>query len=133
MNIQFTDDQALLRRSIREFAESEIRPHVREWDEAQQYSPELTPKLAALDLMGIQFPERYGGAALPSVKDCICIDELARDYAFVRRQFGRPVGTFQSICAKLLDNAGRIEATRLLIHRAASMRDQGRRTTLEGQ
>ena len=315
MNLQFTDDQALLRRSIREFAESEIRPHVREWDEAQQYSPELTPKLAALGLMGIQFPEQYEGAALPSVDYCICIEELARvdpsvclsvaaynglgaahiaafgtqeqkdgyltplatgrklaawglteasagsdagavrtsavrdgddwvidgtkqfithglsgdlivvmavtrrgrgsrgisafivergtpgfragkkenklgmrasetsevifehcrvpasqllgvegqgfinalqvldagrigiaalavglaqgayeaarDYAFVRRQFGRPVGTFQSIRAKLVDNAGRIEAARLLTHRAASMRDQGRRTTLE--
>jgi alkylation response protein AidB-like acyl-CoA dehydrogenase len=57
--------------------------------------------------------------------------EGARDYAFVRRQFGRPIGTFQSIRAKLIDNAGRIEAARLLTYRAASMKDQGRRTTLE--
>ena len=37
MDFRLTDEQELLRRSIREFAESEIRPHVREWDEAQQF------------------------------------------------------------------------------------------------
>ena len=315
MDLELTDEQALLRRSIREFAEREIRPHVREWDDAQQYPPALIPKLAALGLMGIQFPEHYGGAAMSSVDYCICIEELARvdpsvclsvaahnglgaahiaafgtddqkrrylvplatgeqlaawgltessagsdaaamrttavregdcwvidgtkqfithgqsgdlivmmavtsrakgsrgisafiiergtpgfragrkedklgmrasetsevilehcrvpasqllgvegqgfinalqvldagrigiaalavglaqgayeaarDYAFVRRQFGRLIGSFQSIRAKLVENAGRIEAARLLTYRAASMKDQGRRTTLE--
>ena len=315
MDLHVTEEQALLRRSIREFAEREIRPHVREWDEAQQYPPDLTPKLASLGLMGIQISEQYGGAAMSSVDYCICIEELARvdpsvclsvaahnglgaahiaafgteeqkrryllplatgdtlaawalteasagsdaaamrttavrdgdgwvingskqfithgrsgdlivvmavtargkgsrgisafivehgtagfragkkedklgmrasetsevifencrvppaqmlglegqgfinalqvldagrigiaalavglaqgayeaarDYAFVRKQFGQPIGTFQSIRAKLVDNAGRIEAARLLTYRAASMKDQGRRTTLE--
>ena len=57
--------------------------------------------------------------------------EAARDYAFERRQFGRPIGEFQSIRAKLVENAGRIEAARLLTFRAASMKDAGSRTTLE--
>ena len=57
--------------------------------------------------------------------------EAARDYAFVRRQFGRPIGEFQSIRAKLVENGGRIDAARLLTFRAASMKDQGKRTTLE--
>ena len=315
MDLRLTDDQELLRRSIREFAESEIRPHVREWDEAQHFPVELLPRLAALGLMGIQFPEGYGGAGMSSVDYCICIEELARvdpsvclsvaahnglgaahiaafgteeqkqqylvplakgeklsawgltessagsdaaamrtsatrdgdawvingtkqfithgrygdlivvmavtnkakgnrgisafvvergtpgfrpgkkeeklgmrasetsevifdncrvpasqllgaegqgfinalqvldagrigiaalavglaqgayeaarSYAFVRMQFGRPIGTFQAIRAKLVENAGRIEAARLLTYRAASMKDQGRRTTLE--
>jgi alkylation response protein AidB-like acyl-CoA dehydrogenase len=315
MDLRLTDDQLLLRRSIREFAESEIRPHVREWDEAQHFPSELIPKLAQLGLMGIQFPEPYGGAAMSSVDYCICIEELARvdpsvclsvaahnglgaahiaafgteeqkqkylvplargeqlsawglteasagsdaaamrttatrdgdawvingskqfithgrygdlivamavtnrskgnrgisafivergtpgfragkkeeklgmrasetsevifdncrvpaaqmlgvegqgfinalqvldagrigiaalavglaqgayeaarSYAFVRTQFGRPIGTFQAIRAKLVENAGRIEAARLLTYRAASMKDHGRRTTLE--
>src|SRR5687768_5007757 len=78
MDLRLSEEQTLLRRSVREFAETEIRPHVREWDEAQHYSPELTPKLAALGLMGIQFPEEYGGAAMSSVDYCICIEELAR-------------------------------------------------------
>jgi hypothetical protein len=78
VNLGFTPEQELLRRSVREFAETEIRPHVREWDEAQQFAPGLRPKLAALGLMGIQFPEEYGGAAMPAVDYCICIEELAR-------------------------------------------------------
>jgi len=315
MDLRLSEEQTLLRRAVREFAETEIRPYVREWDEAQHYPPELTPKLAALGLMGIQFPEAYGGAAMSSVDYCICIEELARvdpsvclsvaahnglgaahiaafgtddqkrrylvplstgeklaawglteasagsdaaalqtkavrdgdcwvlngtkqfithgrsgdlivvmavtsrgkgsrgisafivergtpgfragkkedklgmrasetsevifehcripasqllgvegqgfinalqvldagrigiaalavglaqgayeaarDYAFVRRQFGRPIGEFQSIRAKLVENGGRIEAARLLTFRAAWMKDQGKRTTLE--
>jgi alkylation response protein AidB-like acyl-CoA dehydrogenase len=78
MDLALTADQELLRRSIREFAEREIRPHVREWDEAQHFPSELIPRLAELGLMGIQFPEEYGGAAMSSVDYCICIEELAR-------------------------------------------------------
>jgi hypothetical protein len=78
MDLALTEDQELLRRSIREFAEHEIRPHVREWDEAQHFPAELVPRLAELGLMGIQFPEEYGGAAMSSVDYCICIEELAR-------------------------------------------------------
>jgi alkylation response protein AidB-like acyl-CoA dehydrogenase len=57
--------------------------------------------------------------------------DAACAYAFERRQFGQPIGAFQSIRAKLVDNAGRLEAARLLTYRAASRRDRGRRTTLE--
>jgi len=315
MDIRFSEDQELLRRSIREFAETELRPLVMEWDEAQAFPRELLAKCAALGLMGIQFPEEYGGAGMSSVDYCLCIEELARvdpsvclsiaahnglgsahifmfgteeqkrtflvplasgeqlaawglteagsgsdavamrttavrdgecwvingskqfithgrtgdvmvvmavthrakgsrgisafiveqgtpgfragkkenklgmrssetsevlfencrvptshllgvegqgfvnalqvldagrigiaalsvglaqgayeaarDYAFERRQFGQPIGTFQSIRAKLVDNATRIEAARLLTYRAAAMKDQGRRTTLQ--
>jgi alkylation response protein AidB-like acyl-CoA dehydrogenase len=78
MDFRLSDDQDILRRSVREFAESEIRPHVMAWDEAQQFPMELLPKLAALGLTGIQFPEEYGGAAMSSVDYCVCIEELAR-------------------------------------------------------
>ena len=315
MDIRFSEDQELLRRSIREFAETELRSHVMEWDEAQAFPREFLSKCAALGLMGIQFPEEYGGAGMSSVDYCLCIEELARvdpsvclsiaahnglgsahifmfgteeqkrkylvplasgqqlaawglteagsgsdavamrttavrdgecwvingskqfithgrtgdvmvvmavtnrtkgsrgisafivekgtpgfragkkenklgmrssetsevlfencrvpasqllgvegqgfvnalqvldagrigiaalsvglaqgayeaarDYAFERRQFGQPIGTFQSIRAKLVDNATRIEAARLLTYRAAAMKDQGQRTTLQ--
>jgi alkylation response protein AidB-like acyl-CoA dehydrogenase len=73
-----TDEQQLLRRTIRDFAETEIRPHVREWDERQHFPIELVPKMAALGLMGIQFPEQYGGAAMSGIDYCICIEEIAR-------------------------------------------------------
>jgi alkylation response protein AidB-like acyl-CoA dehydrogenase len=315
VDFRLSPDQELLRKSIREFAETEIRPHVMEWDEAQHFPKELVPKLADLGLMGIQFPEELGGAGMSAVDYCICIEELARvdpsvslsvaahnglgaahiamfgteeqkrkylvplargeklaawglteaqsgsdaaamrttaarqgdcwilngskqfithgkygdtlvvmavtdrskgnrgisafivergtpgfhagkkedklgmrasetseiifencriphaqllgeegqgfintlqvldagrigiaalavglaegayeaarDYAFIRKQFGQPIGTFQSIRAKLVENAARIEAARLLTYRAASFKDEGRRMTLE--
>jgi alkylation response protein AidB-like acyl-CoA dehydrogenase len=78
MDFRLTDEQDLLRRSVREFAETEIRPHVREWDEAQHFPAEIIPALADLGLMGIQVPEEYGGSAMSSIDYCICIEELAR-------------------------------------------------------
>jgi alkylation response protein AidB-like acyl-CoA dehydrogenase len=78
MDLRPTDEQQLLRRTVRQFAETEIRPHVREWDEQQHFPGELVPKLAALGLMGIQFPEQYGGAGMSPIEYCICIEEIAR-------------------------------------------------------
>lgn len=78
MTFRLSEEQELLRRSVREFAESEIRPRVMEWDNAQHFPHELLPKLAELGLMGIQFPEALGGAAMSAVDYCICIEELAR-------------------------------------------------------
>jgi alkylation response protein AidB-like acyl-CoA dehydrogenase len=78
MHFRLSDEQELLRRSIREFAETEIRPHVMEWDNAQHFPLELLPKLAELGLMGVQFPETYGGAGMSGLEYCLCIEELAR-------------------------------------------------------
>jgi alkylation response protein AidB-like acyl-CoA dehydrogenase len=78
MDFRLSEDQELLRRSIREFAETEIRPHVVEWDNAQHFPIELVPKLAALGLMGIQCPEEYGGAGMSAIDYCVCLEELAR-------------------------------------------------------
>ena len=78
MDFRPTDEQALLRSTVREFAEAEIRPHVMEWDTAQAFPPSLWPRLAGLGLTGIQFPEEYGGSAMSAVDYCICIEELAR-------------------------------------------------------
>jgi len=78
VNFSLTDEQQLLRKSVREFSETELRPHVMEWDEAQHFPKELLPKLAELGLLGIQFQEQYGGAGMSAVDYCICIEELAR-------------------------------------------------------
>jgi alkylation response protein AidB-like acyl-CoA dehydrogenase len=78
MDFRLTEEQHLLRRSVREFAETEIRPHVREWDESQHFPAEIVPALADLGLLGIQFPEEYGGAGMSAIDYCICIEELAR-------------------------------------------------------
>jgi alkylation response protein AidB-like acyl-CoA dehydrogenase len=78
MNLQFTAEQDLLRRTVREFAEVEIRPHVAEWDEAQAFPADLIGHLASLGLMGIEVPDADGGAGLSAIDYCICIEELAR-------------------------------------------------------
>jgi alkylation response protein AidB-like acyl-CoA dehydrogenase len=78
MDFRPTEEQELLRRTVREFAEAEIGPHVMAWDEAQQFPLDLLPKLAALGLTGVQFPEQYGGAGMSAVDYCICIEEIAR-------------------------------------------------------
>src|SRR6476469_4338808 len=78
VDFRLTEEQQLLRRTVREFAEAEIGPHVRKWDEAQHFPAELIPRLAGLGLLGIQFPDEYGGAGMSAVDYCICIEELAR-------------------------------------------------------
>lgn len=78
MDLRLSPDQNLLRASVREFAEREIRPHVMAWDEAQGFPHSLVTKMAELGLMGIQFPESVGGAAMSALDYCICIEELAR-------------------------------------------------------
>jgi alkylation response protein AidB-like acyl-CoA dehydrogenase len=78
VNFSLTEEQQLLRKSVREFAETEIRPNVMTWDESQHFPAELLPKLAELGLMGIQFPEAMGGAGMTAVDYCICIEEIAR-------------------------------------------------------
>jgi alkylation response protein AidB-like acyl-CoA dehydrogenase len=78
VDFRLSEHQCVLRRSVREFAETEIQPFVREWDEAQRLPPELFAKLADLGLMGIQFPVEYGGAAMSAVDYCICVEEVAR-------------------------------------------------------
>ena len=78
MDFRPTEEQELLRRAVREFAEAEIGPHVMEWDESQHFPMELLPKLASLGLLGIQFAEEFGGSAMSAVEYCVCIEELAR-------------------------------------------------------
>ena len=87
MNFELIEEQLQIKYSIREFAESEIKPHVMEWDEAQHFPVELRPKLAELGLMGILFPEEYGGAGMGYVEYATIIEETRPCL-----RVGRPVG-----------------------------------------
>ncbi len=95
MDFSFTEEQQQLRRSIREFAEGEIAPHVMEWDEASRFPSELLPKLAEMNLLGIIFPEPYGGAGLGYVEYVIAIEELSR----VDGSIGILVAAHNSLCS----------------------------------
>jgi alkylation response protein AidB-like acyl-CoA dehydrogenase len=95
MNFELTEDQKQIRMSVREFAEAEIAPRARAWDEAQHFPIELLPKLAELGLMGIIFPEDYGGAGLGYIEYAIIIEELGR----VDGSIGLSVAAHNSLCS----------------------------------
>ncbi len=78
MNFELNEEQQQIKWSVREFAESEIKPHVMEWDETQHFPIELRPKLAELGLMGVIFPEEYGGAGMGYIEYATIIEEIAR-------------------------------------------------------
>ncbi len=74
----WSDDEIAFRDAVRSFAEAEIKPHVTEMDEKAQMKPELVSKLFEMGLMGIETPEKFGGAGSSFTMACIAIEELAR-------------------------------------------------------
>src|SRR2546429_7670450 len=74
----FTEEQEQLRKSVREFAEGEIAPHVMEWDEASHFPMEIMPKLAEMGLLGVIFPEQYGGGGVGYIEYALGGEELSR-------------------------------------------------------
>jgi alkylation response protein AidB-like acyl-CoA dehydrogenase len=75
---QLSEEEELFRATVREFAETEIKPHVHEMDEAARFKPELIQKFFDLGLMGIEVPEQYGGAGGTIFLATLAIEELAR-------------------------------------------------------
>ena len=78
MDFQFSGDQRLLKKTVRDFAERELKPHAREWDEKQEFPREIFTKLGELGLLAVVFPEEYGGSGMSTVDYTIVIEELAR-------------------------------------------------------
>ncbi|HRP08481.1 MAG TPA: acyl-CoA dehydrogenase family protein, partial [Gemmatimonadales bacterium] len=73
-----SEEEELFRQTVREFAESEVAPHVSEMDEASEMRPDLIAKCFELGLMGIEIPEQYGGAGGSFFMATLAIEELAR-------------------------------------------------------
>jgi alkylation response protein AidB-like acyl-CoA dehydrogenase len=73
-----SEEESMFRDAVREFAETEIRPHVHEMDEAAQFRQDLIPKFFDLGLMGIEVPEQYGGSGGTIFMAVLAIEELAR-------------------------------------------------------
>ncbi len=95
MNFELNEEQEQIKYSVREFAESEILPNVMEWDETQHFPAELRPKLAELGLLGIIFPEEYGGAGMGYIEYATIIEEIAR----VCGSVGLSVAAHNSLCS----------------------------------
>jgi alkylation response protein AidB-like acyl-CoA dehydrogenase len=78
LDFSLSEEQQLLQQTVRDFAQAEIAPHAREWDEQQAFPREIFTKLGALGLMGAVWPTEYGGAGLSTLDYAIVMEEVSR-------------------------------------------------------
>src|SRR5205085_10141670 len=116
LDFQLSDEQQQLRRTVREFAEREILPHVMEWDEASQFPLETVKHLGRLGLMGIVFPAEYGGAGMGYIEYVIAIEELSR----VDGSVGIILAAHTSLCSNHIYLVGSEEQKRRYIPKLAT-------------
>src|SRR5256714_887872 len=74
----FTEEHEELRESIRRFVENELRPHAREWEEAQWFPNDVFTRMAELGFLGLKYPEEYGGQGGDYLHDAVLTEELSR-------------------------------------------------------
>jgi alkylation response protein AidB-like acyl-CoA dehydrogenase len=78
VDFELSEQHNILRSSVRDFCEREIRPHARSWDQQERFPMEIVPRLAELGLLGIRIPEEYGGSGLDMMSYALCVEECAR-------------------------------------------------------
>ncbi len=78
MDFELSEEQNLIRKTVRDFAEREIKPLARDLDEKGEFSIELTKKIGEMGLFGMYLPERYGGQGLDTLSYIIAVEEIAR-------------------------------------------------------
>lgn len=116
MDFAFTEEQVQLRKEVREFAKSEIAPHVLEWDESQTFPLEVIKHCGELGYLGAIFPEELGGAGLGYIDYSIIIEELSR----VDGSVGLILAGHHSLCTNHIFLAGTDEQKRRYIPKLAS-------------
>ncbi len=116
MQFAFTEEQNELRKMVREFATVELAPHVLAWDEAQEFPLDAVKRAARLGLLGVIFPEEYGGAGMGYIEYSIVIEELAR----VDPSFALIVAAHNSLCTNHLYVAGSEEQKRRYLPKLAT-------------
>jgi len=78
MNFDLSPEQVMIRETVREFAEREVKPIAQELDEKSEFSYELTRKIGELGLFGMNIPEKFGGQGLDTLSYIIAVEEMAR-------------------------------------------------------
>jgi alkylation response protein AidB-like acyl-CoA dehydrogenase len=116
MDFGFTPEQQQLRKSIRAFSEAEIRPHVAEWDETQEFPVDVFQELGRMGVLGAIFPEDLGGSGYTYVDYTIVVEELAR----VDPSIALSVAAHVSLCANHIFVAGSREQQQRYIPKLAS-------------
>ena len=116
MEFEYTPEQVQLRKSVREFAEAEIAPHVLDWDENQIFPLEVIKKAGRMGLLGAIFPEELDGAGLGYIDYAVIVEELAR----VDPSVGLIVAAHNSLCTNHIFLAGTEEQRRKYIPKLAT-------------
>src|SRR6187397_3577509 len=78
MDFDLPEDHELLRRTVRDFARNEVAPVAEELDRTKSFPYDIVRQLAALNLMGIPFPEEYGGGGGDTLAYALAVEELTR-------------------------------------------------------
>jgi alkylation response protein AidB-like acyl-CoA dehydrogenase len=105
MEYEFSDDVKMLRQAVREFAEKEVAPIAREIDEAERVPFETLKKAGELGLLGVPFPEQYGGIDAGIVSYCVLMEELNRKCAST----ATIIGAHAQLCAMSIYLSGNDE------------------------
>src|SRR3982075_4473278 len=116
LDFQLNDEQLQLKKSVREFAEREIAPHVMTWDEASEFPMAIVKELGRLGLLGIIFPPEYGGAGMGYVEYITAIEELSR----VDGSVGIIVAAHTSLCSNHIYKMGTDEQRARYLPKLAS-------------
>jgi len=116
VRIDYTEDQRLVHRTVREFAVAEIRPHARRWDAEATFPQTLVPKLAQLGLWGMTVPPEYGGSGVDTVSMALAIEALAWGDGGIALS----VAAHNSLCVGHIVRAGSDAQKRTYLPRLAS-------------
>src|SRR5437763_2323952 len=84
IDLQLTDDHEALVQTVREFAQKEVGPYIKEWDEKQHFERAVFDKMAELNLLGVCIPENYGGAGFDYISLGLVCEELEAVDTFLR-------------------------------------------------
>lgn len=116
MNFQTSETQKMIAQSIRDFAETNIRPYIMEWDEAQIFPVELFKKLGEMGFMGVLVPEELGGSGLGYHEYITIVEEISK----VDSSIGLSVAAHNSLCTNHILSFGNEEQKKKWIPKLAT-------------
>jgi alkylation response protein AidB-like acyl-CoA dehydrogenase len=136
MDFELSETQLLIRETARKFAMEELAPSASERDEKEEFPHEAIKKLGELGFMGMMVPEEFGGAGFDTISYVLAMEEISKvdasvgviasiAYAKQRKAFGKYISEFQGIQFKIADMAMKIDAARLMVYKAAYLKDTG--------
>jgi alkylation response protein AidB-like acyl-CoA dehydrogenase len=102
MEFSYSEELLEIKKTVREFAEREIRPHMMEWDEQQIFPKDALKQLGELGFLGVLIPHEYGGAGLGYMEYATIVEELSR----VDGSIGISVAAHNSLCTGHIFNSG---------------------------